>query len=73
MAKNIAALRNKNRSRPRKGTAGRRRRMKTQVARLVKLGEKAEAVKKLNAIQLRTKLAKTVRLAQKAARKKAAK
>ena len=35
--------------------------------------EKAEAVKKLNAVQLRTKLAKTVRLAQKAARKKAAK
>lgn len=62
MAKNISALRNKNRSRPRKGPAGRRARMKAQVKRLEKLGVPRSASMQLNAVELRTLLKRPLKL-----------
>ena len=67
MAKNIAALRNKNRSRPRKGAAGRRARMKAQVKRLEKLGVPAAMSRQLNADDLRALLKRPLKLKKKLA------
>jgi hypothetical protein len=62
MAKNLAALRNKNRSRPRKGAQEKARRTKVQRARLTRLGMAPEAVAKLNAGEVRTLLKRPAKI-----------
>ncbi len=56
MAKSKAAKRDKNRSRPRKGEAGKKRRVKVQKARLVKLGLPAAEVERLDSKNIRALL-----------------
>ena len=58
MAKSKAAKRDKNRSRPRKGEAGKKRRVKVQKARLVKMGLPAAELDRLDTKQIRTLLRK---------------
>lgn len=53
MAKNLSSLRNKNRSRPRKGASEKLRRLKVQKNRLVKMGMSAESVARLDFDQVR--------------------
>ncbi|MBP7276029.1 MAG: hypothetical protein KBA51_07485, partial [Kiritimatiellae bacterium] len=64
---NLAELSNKNRSRPRKGAAGRRARMKAQVKRLEKLGVPAAMSRQLNADDLRALLKRPLKLKKKLA------
>ncbi len=58
--------RNKNNTRPKKSEADKRRRLKAQKNRLLKLGVPAEKVAKLDAVKTRALLRRPAKLASKA-------